>query len=183
MAKAQADLQGLQGREAESQRILATYDEDLRRLNANGFGEQDLQREAASAEANYLLYSKKREEARISDELDQRKILNVVVVQAAAVPAIHVHQRKKMALLGMIVAILLSLGAVLVSDSFDPHFRSPEELEASLDIPVLAAIPSAYELTKLSWDPGGAFKGRSRTQVNKAILRPGSANGRGETEH
>jgi uncharacterized protein involved in exopolysaccharide biosynthesis len=183
MAKAQADLQGLQGREAESQRILATYDEDLRRLNANGFGEQDLQREAASAEANYLLYSKKREEARISDELDQRKILNVVVVQAAAVPAIHVHQRKKMALLGMIVAILLSLGAVLVSDSFDPHFRSPEELEASLDIPVLAAIPSAYELTKLSWDPGGALKGRSRTQVNKAILRPGSANGRGETEH
>jgi uncharacterized protein involved in exopolysaccharide biosynthesis len=182
-AKAQADLQGLQGREAATQRILATYNDDLRKLNTNGIGEQDLQREAASAEANYVLYSKKREEARISDELDQRKILNVAVVQAAAVPAIHVHQRKKMALLGMIVAILLSLGAVLISDSFDPRFRSPEELEASLDIPVLAAIPSSYELTKLSWELGATPKGRSRAQANEAIIHPGSANGSGETEY
>jgi uncharacterized protein involved in exopolysaccharide biosynthesis len=183
MAKAQADLQGLRGREAASQRILATYNDDLRKLNTNGIGEQDLQRDAASAEANYLLYSKKREEARISDELDQRKILNVLVVQAAAVPAIHVHQKKKMALLGMIVAILLSLGAVLVSDSFDPHFRSPEELESSLDIPVLAAIPSAHELTKLSWEPGAPLKGGSRAQTNGAILHPGGPNGRGESEY
>lgn len=181
MAKAQADLQGLRGREAASQRSIAMYDDSLRKLNVSGIGEQDLQREAASAEANYLLYSKKREEARISDELDQKKILNVVVVQAAAVPAIHVHQRKKMALLGMIAAILLSLGAVLISDSFDPRFRSPKELEAALDIPVLAAIPSAYELTKLSSEPGELLRGNIRAPA-RAVPQP-NANGRGDIEY
>jgi hypothetical protein len=56
-------------------------------------------------------------------------------------------------------------------------------LEASLDIPVLAAIPSSYELTKLSWELGATPKGRSRAQANEATIHPGSANGSGETEY
>jgi uncharacterized protein involved in exopolysaccharide biosynthesis len=153
MAKAQAELQGLRGRQSADTRILSDYNEDLRNLNTHGMEEQDLLREAKSAEANYLLYSQKREEARISEELDQRKILNVVVVQSAFVPATHVHQRKKLAMLGGIAALLLSLTVVLVSDFFDPRFRSSHELAAFLDVPVLAAIPSSSELTKLASAP------------------------------
>jgi uncharacterized protein involved in exopolysaccharide biosynthesis len=149
-AKAEAELQGLLGRQSADSHILSGYNEALSNLNTHGMQEQDLQREARSAEANYLLYSQKREEARISEELDQKKILNVVVVQSAFVPAVHVHRRRKLAMLGGIVAILISVAIVLISDFFDPRFRSPHELATFLDMPVLAAIPSSYELMKLN---------------------------------
>jgi uncharacterized protein involved in exopolysaccharide biosynthesis len=153
LAKSQTELQGLQGREAASQKILNEYQSELRTLNQLGLGEGDLQREAKTAEANYLLYSQKREEARISDELDRKGVLNVMVVQPAAVPTLHVHQRKKLAALGTFAAIVLGLSVVLLFDSLDPRFRSSDEITTSLDIPVLAAIPGTYELTRLSWSP------------------------------
>jgi uncharacterized protein involved in exopolysaccharide biosynthesis len=183
MAKVQADLQGLRGREAASEGILATYNENLRKLNTSGIGEEDLKREARSAEANYLLYSEKREEARISDQLDARKILNVLVVQRAAIPTLHVHQKKKVALLGIVAAIFFSLGVVMLSDSFDPRFRSLEELAASLDTPVLAAIPSTHELARMSWGSVEALGRHSYTQTSTGVFPPDgsphSGNGRG----
>ena len=151
LAKQEADLKAIRAREVSNRKALAEYNENLRMLNTDGIREQDLLREAKAAETNYLLYSQKREEARISEELDARKILNVVVAQSASVPAIHVHQRKKLVLAAVIVAFMLSLGLVLISDSFDPHYRNPDEVAASLDIPVLAAIPSSYELKKVSF--------------------------------
>ena len=150
LAKAQAQLQGLLGRQNADTSILSSDDQDLHHLNVNAIQQQDLLREAKAAEDNYLLYSQKREEARISEELDAKKIMNVVVVQGATVPALHVHQGVKLVLLGIFAALLLSFAVVLVSDFFDPRFRSLHELAASLDVPVLAAIPSGYELSKRS---------------------------------
>ena len=150
LVKSESGLQGLRARANADLRTLASDDQDLHNLNAKGIEEQDLLREAKAAEANYLLYSQKREEARISGELDEKRIVNVVVVQGASVPATHVHQRKKLVLLGGIAAIMLSLAVVLISDFFNPRFRSLHELAASLDLPVLAAIPSSYELARIN---------------------------------
>ena len=41
-----------------------------------------------TAEDNYLLYLRKREEARISDALDGKKIVNVTIAEAATVPVL-----------------------------------------------------------------------------------------------
>src|SRR2546427_4639833 len=43
-------------------------------------------RNVKAAEDNYLLYLRKQEEARISDALDRRQIVNVSIAQAATVP-------------------------------------------------------------------------------------------------
>lgn len=153
LAKAQAQLQGLLGRQKADASLLTAGAQNLRNLNVDTVKEQDLQRTARAAEANYLLYSQKREEARISDELDASKILNVVVVQKAFVPATHVHQRTKIVLVGLLAAILLSLAVVLLSDYFDPRFRSVYELAACLNVPVLAAIPGGYEMPRLREEP------------------------------
>ena len=154
LAKAQADLQGLRARRIADALDLSFDEQDLRNLNANGFEEQDLLRDAKAAEANYLLYSQKREEARISGELDEKKILNVAVVQNALVPATHVHQRKKLVLVGSFAAFVASLVVVLISDFMDPRFRSVEELSAFLDMPVLAAIPDSDALSRFNLESG-----------------------------
>jgi uncharacterized protein involved in exopolysaccharide biosynthesis len=149
MAKAQAQLQGLLGRRKANEMLLANDGQNLHNLNAESIQEQDLVRKAKTAEANYLLYSQKREEARISDELDANKILNVVVVQKAFVPATHVHQRSKIMLAGLGAALFLSLAAALLADFFDPKFRSADEVAAYLNVPVLASIPGPNELPRL----------------------------------
>lgn len=153
LAKAQAQLQGLLGRQRADASLLSAGAQNLHALNMDTVKEQDLQRTARAAETNYLLYSQKREEARISDELDASRILNVVVVQKAFVPATHVHQRAKIVLVGLFAAILLSLAVVLLSDYFDPRFRSVHELATYLNVPVLAAIPGGYEMPKLQAEP------------------------------
>jgi len=149
MAKAEAQLQGLLGRREADAILLAADGQNLHDLNAESIQEQDLMRRAKTAETNYLLYSQKREEARISDELDANKILNVAVVQKAFVPATHVHMRSKIMMGGFGVALFLSLMAVLLTDFFDPKFRSTDEVAAYLNVPVLASIPGPNELPKL----------------------------------
>jgi uncharacterized protein involved in exopolysaccharide biosynthesis len=149
LAKAQAQLQGLLGRQTADASILSAEDANLHSLNVDSIKEQDLTRAAKTAEANFLLYSQKREQARISDELDASKILNVVVVQKAFIPATHVHQRAKIAMVGLFAAIFLSLAVVLIADFFDPRFRSVYELASCLNVPVLAAIPGSYEISRL----------------------------------
>jgi polysaccharide biosynthesis protein PslE len=149
MAKAQAQLQGLLGRRKANESLLAADGENLHNLNAESLQEQDLMRRAKTAETNYLLYSQKREEARISDELDANKILNVAVVQKAFVPATHVHLRSKIMLGGFGAALFLSLAVVLLTDFFDPKFRSTDEVATYLNVPVLASFPGPNELTRL----------------------------------
>ena len=50
--------------------------------------QDDLVRDVKTAEDNYLLYLRKREEARISDALDSKRIVNVSIAEAATVPAL-----------------------------------------------------------------------------------------------
>jgi uncharacterized protein involved in exopolysaccharide biosynthesis len=150
LAKSQAQLQGLLGKQSADDSILSSNNQNLHTLDASAIAQQDLLRQAKTAESNYMLYTQKREEARISQELDAKKLLNVVVVQGAAIPTIPVHQRTKIILAGIIAAALLSLAVVLFSDFFDPRFRSVHELATSLNVPVLAAIPSPYELSRIN---------------------------------
>lgn len=150
LAKSQAELQGLLGKQSADDSILSSNNQNLHTLDTSAIAQQDLLRQEKTAESNYTLYMQKREEARISQELDAKKLLNVVVVQSAEVPTIPVHQRGKILVVGIFAAALLSLAVVLFSDFFDPRFRSLHELATSLNVPVLAAIPSPYELSRMN---------------------------------
>src|SRR5205085_270090 len=77
LAKARAELSSLQARVAATAQIVDRYRAQARQLNEAGIRQQDLLRSAKTAEENFLLYSRKQEEARISDALDRNRILNV----------------------------------------------------------------------------------------------------------
>jgi capsular polysaccharide biosynthesis protein len=40
------------------------------------------------------------------------------------------------------IAIIFSLGMAFVAESLDDSFKTPEEIEKYLDLPVLGAVPS-----------------------------------------
>jgi uncharacterized protein involved in exopolysaccharide biosynthesis len=141
LTKARADLSGLKARAASAASIAEQYHEDAKRLDQNGLVQQDLQRAAKTQEDNYLLYVHKREEARISDALDQRGILNVALAEQPIAPSLPSRSLLNVALLTLLLAGAFSLSTAFFFDFMDPTFRTPDELAKYLGMPVLAALP------------------------------------------
>ena len=144
LTKSSADLASLHARATETLKVIHQYRTQLGVIDANGATQQDLQRDVKEAEGNYLLYVQKREEARIGDALDRQRIVNVAIAEAATVPALPAHPHWALTLLlGIMLAGLASPGLAYAVDYFDPSLRTPAELQESLGIPVLAALPKA----------------------------------------
>jgi uncharacterized protein involved in exopolysaccharide biosynthesis len=146
LAKARADLAGQEARAAATARIVQAYRENASQLDGQEMVQHDLTREAKAAEENYLLYLRKEEESRISDALDQKRIINVAIAEAATVPALPSNPPWLPTLLvGSLLGILVGLGAAFVADYLDPTIRTPDELEQVLNVPVLSAMPKTTE--------------------------------------
>lgn len=142
LAKAKADLSGLEARETALTAVVNVYMSQARKLEEQGILQGDLMRTKKTDEDNYLLYTKKREEAKISDALDQRRILNVSIAQAPMVPTLPTRSIAILALVAILLGGAVSLGVVFAVDYADQSFRTPSEVMAELRIPVLAAVPS-----------------------------------------
>lgn len=141
LTKAQTDLSDLKARAAASASLAAQYQADARRLNEDEIVQQDLLQDAKTQEDNYLLYVRKREEARISNALDERGILNVALAEEPVVPALPKRSPLAVGLLTLALGVTASLTAAFTFDQMDPTFRTPDELAGYLGTPVLAALP------------------------------------------
>jgi uncharacterized protein involved in exopolysaccharide biosynthesis len=141
LAKAKSDLSGMQARETATQAIVDLYNNKAKMLDEKGLKQQDLLRTQKANEDNYLLYLKKGEEARIAAALDQNKILNVAIAESPIVPALPTRSAWTFALVGCLLASVVSMGLAITVDYTDRSFRTPSEVSAELNIPVLAAVP------------------------------------------
>lgn len=144
MAKAKADLRGLQARAAAMTGALKTLESRAQKLEGESVVQQSLLRTAKANEENYLLYHRKREEARIADALDQRKIINAAVAEAPMAPLVPASLPVGVKLLlAVVIATLASVGLGFLMEYLDPSFRTPEEVKEYLDIPLLATLPGS----------------------------------------
>jgi uncharacterized protein involved in exopolysaccharide biosynthesis len=141
LAKAKADLSGMQAREVTLVKVVEGYKSQARQLEQQAIEQGDLSREAKTDEANYLLYTKKKEEARIDDAMNRNRILNVAVAQAPSLPSLPTRSALIFGLVAVLLAAAVSLGVVFAIDYADQSFRTPSEVLRELSIPVLAAVP------------------------------------------
>jgi uncharacterized protein involved in exopolysaccharide biosynthesis len=141
IVKDKAQMTGDVARINELQAVIAQNMETVRKLDAANIEMQDLNRTAKTAEDNFLLYSRKREEARISDELDANQIINVVIQEKPSVPVYPAQSGWLFALIGSVLAMTVSLVTVFIRERMDASFRTPVEVETILNLPVLAAVP------------------------------------------
>jgi uncharacterized protein involved in exopolysaccharide biosynthesis len=141
IARANADLIALQSRATSMQHTLDEYNLEAQALQNQSLHQQDLLRSVKTAEDNYLLYSHKREEARISDALDERRILNVAIAEYAHAPAMPVTPIQLRLALCVGLALICCVGLIALAEYFDPTFRTPAEVTTYLSLPVFACIP------------------------------------------
>jgi uncharacterized protein involved in exopolysaccharide biosynthesis len=141
LQKAEVEKKGLEGREATEMEQLAQYRSLARQLGEDAVIQDDLTSNEKAAEDNYLLYVKKREQARMGDALDQGGIVNVAIAEKPVVPALPRWPPAAVVFVGLAGALASGTGAAFAADYLDPALRTPEEVTAYLELPVLASLP------------------------------------------
>jgi uncharacterized protein involved in exopolysaccharide biosynthesis len=176
LAKAQADLRGYQAKADAIEKTVSQTMETARKLDVNSIEQADLVRTAKAAEDNFLLYQRKREEARIGEALDQTHILNVSIAEKPAIPTVPTLSSLTIVLFGTMLAFAATAGLVFMLERMDSSFRTPAEVEAVLNLPLLAAVPNegSYRLhlenvngnkpSPQDDDPGSSFAEDSMDQ-------------------
>lgn len=141
LQKAQVEMKGLEAREATIRAHMAGCRILARQLGEDAIVQDDLTSGEKAAQQNYLLYVKKREEARMGDALDEGGIVNVAITEQPVVPALPVWPAGAVLLVGFTAAITSGTAAAFAADYLDPALRTPEDAFACLRIPVLASLP------------------------------------------
>jgi len=141
LQRARVQLKSLQARQAESAKQETAYRGIARRFGQDAVTQDDLQSNEKAAQERYLLYVKKQEQARIDDALDARGIVNVAIAQQPIVPALPVWSAWTILVVGTFAAVASGAGCAFVADYLDPSFRTPDDVIAYLDAPVLASLP------------------------------------------
>jgi uncharacterized protein involved in exopolysaccharide biosynthesis len=142
MEKAQVLWDGLRARQSDASTQVASLHTFAEQMQSDSVDQQDLMRTAKAEEDNYLLYLRKREEARIGDALDERRILNVAIVEPPVAPALPEHSAILYFLLAFVLAMVFSVGIAFTTEYFDPTIRTPDEAYSLLEVPVLAWLPA-----------------------------------------
>lgn len=144
-ARVRAERQALTARASALQASAARYHQEASALSAVELEQQTLLRAVEEAREQHALYRRRQEEARISDALDQARLANVTLAERPHAPS-QPSSRKPLILAGGgVVALVLAAAAALARHLRDPRFRSPDEVLAVLDVPVLAALPPARD--------------------------------------
>jgi uncharacterized protein involved in exopolysaccharide biosynthesis len=141
LEQTKVQLQSLSARESATRLQLAACRSLAEKLGEDAIVQDDLLSSQKAAEENYLLYVKKREEARMNDALDERGIVNVAIAEQPVAPALPVRSVWMILAVGFIGAGTTGIAAAFVADYLDPAFRDPEDVLACLNAPVLASLP------------------------------------------
>lgn len=141
LVKARAELASMKALSVSYVKVDRSYRDSTINRDQKQLQQQELMRDVRTEEQNYLLYLNKREEARISDAFDQRRIINVSIAEEAAVPVFPSNPASLTLLVAAILGCFVSMGTVVVQEQLDTSLSTPDQVEAYLDIPVLASMP------------------------------------------
>lgn len=144
LVKAEVQAVALAAHARAESSLLAHYRDTAHQLSDRAAGQDFLLQQFKEAEAKYLLYANKREEARIGDALDEGGILNVTVAEQPDLPALAKISVLGFGFIGLGCAGVFSIGLAFVSDYLNPSFRTPDEVIAYLQAPVLASLPRRH---------------------------------------
>ncbi|HLW84743.1 MAG TPA: Wzz/FepE/Etk N-terminal domain-containing protein [Candidatus Sulfotelmatobacter sp.] len=145
LQQGQVALEALEAKASATATEVAAYQSRAQHMGADAIAQDDLASTEKAAEESYLLYVKKREEARMGDALDERGIVNVAIAEPAVVPALPLWSAWVVLAAGLVAGGATGTAAAFAADHLDPAFRTPEEVLAYLGTPVLASLPRKAE--------------------------------------
>lgn len=135
-------LASLEAREGALDTQLEAADLEQKRFTIEEVEVRRLSRELEIAEGNYRRYADSFEQARVDRALEEDRIANMSVVQAATFPVEPVGPHRLLfALLGLVVAAFAATGVAFGFEALDDSVRTPEDVEQTVGVRPIASIP------------------------------------------
>jgi uncharacterized protein involved in exopolysaccharide biosynthesis len=154
VAKAESDLRreeliiaasNLQSYEARRVSIQKSYQDAQRQLHLLLKHEASInqyEERLAILKERHISTAKRMEESRMADELDAEEVSNIRVEQPASfIPKAVSPKKYLVLLLGLVAGSIGGLGLATTCEFLDHSYKTPEQLESSLNLPVLLSIP------------------------------------------
>jgi uncharacterized protein involved in exopolysaccharide biosynthesis len=140
--KTEADLKAQEAKSLSLKRQIGQMEAEIGKLDLTEKKFIDLKRGFTINEKNYKNYVDKYEDARISDDMNRRKLANISTIQQAAVPVKPIKPRKALNLiLAIVLGAVLSLSFAFFAEYVTQGMTTPESVEKRLQVAVLASIP------------------------------------------
>ena len=135
------EIAGLQNRNEYLRRPEAAVTNQLNELDRGMDALQAVEREYQLAEQQYLLYSKRLDEARMSEELDSRKVANVTVAEPPETPITPVYPRKLFLIeISMAVSLLLGFALAAFLETTEDRLLDEQSILGMPDLAYLGTV-------------------------------------------
>ncbi len=142
---------------------LDTLKQDLAEMQNLNVQFNNLETQVKERQQNYELYAEKRDQSQISDAMDDRGLMNVVVAEQPTLSYMPARPKPILnAVLGMVTALFLGLCMVYLAEAGRNTVATPRELEAASRYPVLATL--SYTSPQLGEVLEGTEVGRERVR-------------------
>jgi len=141
-------LAGLRSERAQLEIPLHRIDAELAQLNVGGDAFENAEREYRLTEQSYMLHVRKMQEAKLNDELDERRVANVSIIAPPDQPIEPVYPPKPFVMgIALPVGLLLGIAVSALLESMEDRILSSKDLESieglefmgTFDLPVEAA--------------------------------------------
>lgn len=144
LIRAETELSSQKGRMASLKQQLNQISQEVQELDRSEKDLQALKRDQVINEKNYQTYVTRAEEARISQNMDRLKLVNISVIQQATAPAEPIGPKKgKYMLQGVIFGLIAGLGVAFLAEYLRQGLSTPEAVERRLGLPVLATVSNS----------------------------------------
>lgn len=135
----------LKSYEARRASIERSYEESNRQLHLLLKHESTIiqfEERLAILKERHMSTAKRMEESRMSAELDAEKVSNIRTEQAASYIPKPISPKKSMVLLlGLVAGGIGGLGLATTCEFLDHSYKTPEQVESGLNLPVLLSLP------------------------------------------
>jgi len=136
-----ARLTGQQSRLADLQTDLAQAETELAGLRGAESSVKHLQSEVQALEEAYFLSLRNLDRSKTANMLDRDMVTNVAIIQPAILPFKPIGpQRTRNVALALFMGFFGSLGLAFLSDYLSHTFKTNEDVEKHLGLPVLATV-------------------------------------------
>jgi succinoglycan biosynthesis transport protein ExoP len=136
----ESQLREMRARQATLEEELSRSTRRLATLRRASVQYERLEREVKSWRDAYELYVKREQEARISDAMDEQKLVNIDVVQRPALPLPRTDTQRITVLLSLVAGLVVGLAGAFGREYLSRSLRSEYDVGRHLGLPLLASI-------------------------------------------
>jgi uncharacterized protein involved in exopolysaccharide biosynthesis len=136
----EGNLREMRARQAVLEEELSRANRQLVSLQQKSIEYERLQEEVKNRRDTYELYVKREQEARISQAMDEQKLVNVNVVQRPALPLARADMQGVSMALSIIAGIVVGVAGAFGREYLSRSLHSESDVGRLLGLPVLASI-------------------------------------------